>query len=194
MVIWVLIGVGLVGSMAQHKTHYYFFAILPLCFLGTVSLKLLMPERFQTMAISIVILGHVLLQIPYYIEWSNKTIKTALIDASQDMTQIIHQQSDKSIIPVMGEFSSQLGLFSERILSLDAYWNSFPPSDFCGRLKHWQPKFHVNVVVPGSARDMFIVNKYRKCDLIDHIKEIKRYPLPKPDNSVILLTRIYYRV
>ena len=109
------------------------------------------------------------------------------------MAHIIHQESDSSVIPVMGEYSAQLGLFSDRILSLDAFWDSLPNIPFCQRLEHWQPKFHVNIMLPGGNKYTRIIKAYNKCEVVSHIREVKRYTLPKPEDNLITLTRIYYR-
>lgn len=132
------------------------------------------------------------MQIPYYVLRSERTIKTALFDASRDMVYVIQQQSGPGILPVMGEYFAQLALFSDRMVSLDAYWDTLPYTDFCGRLEHWRPGFHVNIVLPGGSRDSRIANAYAKCDSVSCIEELRRYPLPKPEDNVILLRRVHY--
>lgn len=191
MLTWIVVGLVMITIIRQQKTQYYFFAILPLCFLGAVSLKLIIPDRFQTVAISGLIFIHILFQVPYYYEWSQRIPKTAMVDASRDMTKIIHQQSDSSIIPVMGEFSAQLALYSDRMLSLDAKWGSLPNIPFCQRIKYWRPSFHVNIV-RGHSRALRRLDAYKKCNIVSHIQEVKRYLL-YPPREEILLTRIYYR-
>lgn len=192
MATWLFIGLALIGNMGQSKAHYYFFVILPLCFIGAISLKWVIPKRFQTAAVGVLILVHGLFQIPYYVQWSERTQKTALVDGSRDMVDIIHQQSDSSVIPVMGEYSAQLALFSDRMLSLDAKWNALPNIPFCQRLEHWRPKFHVSIDGRNHRSDRRI-KAYQKCDLVSHVREVKRYSLLKPKDDEFVLTRIYYR-
>ncbi|MFC1665912.1 hypothetical protein ACFL17_09880 [Pseudomonadota bacterium] len=192
MATWLFIGLVLVGIMRQHKAHYHFFAILPLAFIAVISLKLVIASRFQSAAIGILILAHTSFQIPLYAEWLERTPKTIFVDASREMANIIHQQSEPGIIPVMGEYSAQLALFSDRMLSLDAKWNPLPYLGFCQRLNHWRPKFHVHIVRPRS-RSSRMPTWYKTCKFITHLEDVKRYWLHKKTKDEFVLMRIHYR-
>lgn len=195
MAVWLIVGLALVGSMSQHKPHYFLFAIFPVCFLGAAGVRLLVPTPLSTFVICALVIAHVWLQVPYYKQWSERSLHTALFDASRDLVRLIHgeNRARSEQIPVMGEYSAQLGLFSDRILSLDFYWQTLPYADFCHRLEVWRPRFHVNIVTPGGGRDSRATRAYAECRSVSGLQEVRRYPLPEPETRVILLRRIHYR-
>ncbi len=190
MATWLVAGVLLIGMLHSHKAHYHFFAILPVVFLATVSLKLIFPERYSTAAMSIALIGHLLYQVPYYVEWEQRLQKTATYDASVNIVEQILEQDKDKIVPVIGEYSAQLGLFNERIMSLDAKWVDH--DTLCERLEYWRPQYHVNVVWPRSS-STYERFKIRKCANVRGIREQARYPVFDEWKDQIVLTRIYYK-
>ena len=91
---------------------------------------------------------------------------------------------------MIGEYSAQLGLFSNRIMSLDAKW--VPTSTLCERLNYWRPQYHVNVVWQwSSSQDER--HKFKECDFVKGIQEKARYPVFPEWKDEIVLTRIYYK-
>jgi 4-amino-4-deoxy-L-arabinose transferase-like glycosyltransferase len=190
LAVWLVAGILLIGILQAHKAHYHFFAILPILFLGIVSLKLVFPARFYTVVMSLALIAHLLYQVPFYVDWKQRTNKAASYDASNRMVEHILKQDKSSIIPVIGEYSAQLGLFSDRIMSLDAKWVS--KQTLCERLNYWRPQFHVNVVWPNSTSTLERY-KLRECGNVRYIREQARYPVFPDWKDEIVLTRIYYK-
>ncbi len=95
------------------------------------------------------------------------------------------------MIPVIGEYSAELGLYSKRLQSLDVKWVSL--DKLCKRIEYWRPKFHVNVVWPNSAsstaRDILL-----KCDVVTDYQEINRFSLFEPRKDELVLTRLEYKL
>jgi hypothetical protein len=187
---WLIAGILLIGVLQAHKAHYHFFAILPILFLGIVSLKLVFPERLYTVVMSLALVGHLIYQVPFYIKWEQRPQKTATYDASKNIVEQILEQDKSRIVPVIGEYSAQLGLFSDRIMSLDAKW--VPYKTLCERLNYWRPQFHVNVVWPEST-STYESFKLRKCDIVKRTKVKARYSVFPEWKDEIVLTRIYYK-
>ena len=188
--IWLIAGILLIGVLQAHKAHYHFFAILPILFLGIVSLKLVVPERFYTVAMSLVLIGHLIYQVPFYIKWEQRPQKTAIYDASNSIVEHVLEQEKSRIVPVIGEYSAQLGLFSDRVMSLDAKW--VPHETLCERLNYWRAQDHVNVVWQwSSSRDEIL--KIAKCGIVKDIQEKSRYSVFPEWKDEIVLTRIVYK-
>ncbi|MFV2005280.1 MAG: glycosyltransferase family 39 protein, partial [Gammaproteobacteria bacterium] len=187
---WLSSGILLIGILQAHKAHYHFFAILPLIFFAVVSLKLVLPERFYGLGMSLLLFAHLAYQVPYYIEWQQRPDKTVIYDASKDIAGRVLEGETARVVPVIGEYSAQLGLFSNRVLSLDAKWVPF--ATLCQRLDYWRPKFHVNVVWPKS-HSTYVRFKLLKCDIVKRIKEKARYPVFADWQDELVLTRIYYK-
>jgi 4-amino-4-deoxy-L-arabinose transferase-like glycosyltransferase len=186
---WLIAGILLIGILQAHKSHYHFFAILPILFLGTVSLKLVFPERFYTAVMSMALIGHLMYQLPFYIKWEQRENKTAVYDASVSIVEQVLKQDKSRIVPVIGEYSAQLGLFSDRIMSLDAKWVS--QATLCDRLNYWRPQFHVNVVWPKSMSKNERY-KIKKCAIVSHTRVMANYPVFAEWQDEIVLSRIVY--
>jgi hypothetical protein len=191
MLVWLVIGLTIIGVVRQNKAHYLFFSILPICYLGVSSIKLLIPKNTHSLLITVFLIFVGLTQIPYYHQWMTRPQKTALVDTSRAVAKTIEMDSTINIIPVIGEFSAQLALYSKRILSLDAKWGSVPPMPFCKRLDYWRPKYHVNVIWPNS-RSSRMIQEFYKCQIVNNMQEMERYSVFSPWNDEIVLTKIHY--
>lgn len=187
--VWLVAGLLLTGTLRILKPHYQFFAILPLCFAGVTALRLIAPGRLRTILIGAIPVIHLAFQWPYYERWMQRPEKTAFLDASREIVRTIHQDSSGSMVPVIGEYASQLGLFSPRIFPLDAKWA--PEYSLCERVHYWQPRFHVNIVWPGS-RSQQETQWIADCSEVDTVKEVARYPVFEPRNDELVLSRIAY--
>lgn len=187
---WLVAGLALVGTLSIIKPHYQFFAILPLCFVGAASLRLVAPARLRSVLVCGAALLHLIFQWPYYEEWLQRPGKTTVLDASREAARLIHERSNASVIPVIGEYSAQLGLFSPRVIGLDAKWAPVYP--LCERVAYWKPRFHVNVVWPGSPSQRE-TDWIRQCHGIDDIEEIARFVIFEPRNDELVVNAIEYR-
>lgn len=188
--LWLAMGLVTIGVLNSPKPHYHFFAILPLCFVGAAVLKLVLPYSLHTIAIGAAATLHLIFQLPLYYEWSRMAQHTALVDSSRDVARIVERESDEQMIPVNGEYSAELGLFSERVFSLDVKWA--PAYHYCRRIEHWKPRFHVNIVWPGSA-SRTERKAIENCEVVADTDEIKRYSLFKPREDELVLSRIRYK-
>lgn len=188
---WLFAGLLVIGLLKIPKPHYYLFAILPLAFVGNVGLKLVLPIRFQTGAICLVVVLHLFHQWSFYEQWMDRPEKTAFLDASREIAQYIHEQSEGTIVPVIGEYAAQLGLFGRRIISLDAKWH--PAYELCDRVAHWRPRFHVNVVWPGSV-SQGEADLVSRCSQVAGVEEIERFSVFRPRQDELVLSRIYYKL
>jgi len=189
MAIWLAAGLLMIGILQIVKPHYQFFAILPLCFVGVTCLKVLSPAALRTAAMCAAPVVHLAFQWPYYDLWMERKDKTALLDASRQIVEIVHDRGQGPMIPVIGEYSAQLGLFSPRVFGLDFKWS--PNYPICERLAHWQPRFHINVDWP--ARDAVDTKQWvEACGNIEAIEEIARYPFFRRRNDELVLSRIIY--
>jgi len=188
--IWLILGLLMIGILPLHKAHYQFFSILPIVFLGAASLKLIFSGRPFIIIVSLFVIAHLAYQVPFYKQWAKRPQKTAIFDASYNMVEIIHRASRDKMIPVIGEYSAELALFSDRVFSLDARWVSFRA--LCERVNYWKPQFHVNVVWPGSVstreRDLIA-----RCDVVESVEEMKRYKVFDLWKDEIVLTKIRYK-
>lgn len=188
--LWLLAGLVTIGMLQLKRTHYHFFAILPLCFAGGVGLKLILPPRLHAAAISTAAVLHLLFQGPYYATWIQISDRMAIDDASRKIANIIHQRTEPGMVPVIGEYSAQLGLFSERVFSLDAKWS--PSYPLCARVAHWTPRFHVNIVWPGSISQREL-ETLAECGEVERTEEIARFMVFEPPRDEMVLSRIYYK-
>lgn len=187
---WLVVGLLTIGVLQLNKPHYHFFAILPLCLAGAVGLKLVLPARFHAGAVSGAAALHLLFQAQFYHAWTERPDKTALHDASRDVARIIHERTGPGMVPVIGEYSAQLGLFSERVFSLDAKWS--PDYALCERVAHWTPGFHVNIVWPGSLSQDELA-PIAGCRQVERTEEIARFTVFGPSGDELVLSRIHYR-
>lgn len=188
--VWLIVGIVTIGVLQLKKPHYYFFAVLPLCLAGAVGLKLILPARFHAGAVSGAAALHLLFQAQFYHAWVERPDRTALYDASHEVARIVHQRTQPGMVPVIGEYSAQLGLFSERVFSLDAKWS--PGYALCERVVHWTPRFHVNIVWPGSVsqRELSLI---AGCRQVDRTEEIARFTVFTPSGDELVLSRIHYK-
>ncbi len=189
MGMFLVLGLFVIGSLRLHKAHYHFFAILPIVFLGVAFLNRALPAKYRLAVISVFVLGHLAYQAPLYYQWFERPQKTTIVDASIEMARLIDTQSTQKVIPVIGEYSAELALFSMRMHSLDAKWISM--AGLCERLDYWKPPYHVNVVWPGSAsareRDKIV-----QCDGVSEYKELARYNVFAPWKDEIVLSQLIY--
>jgi 4-amino-4-deoxy-L-arabinose transferase-like glycosyltransferase len=187
--LWLVMGLFTIGVLNSPKPHYHFFAVLPLCFAGTIGLKLVFPYHLHTAVITGAAVLHLAFQLPFYYEWFQRQERTAIVDASREVVSIIERNTDEQMIPVNGEYSAQLGLFSDRIFSLDVKWS--PAYPYCHRIEFWKPRYHINIVWPGSA-SRGEIDLVEDCEIVADTSEIERFSLFDPRGDVLVLSRIHY--
>lgn len=187
--LWLVAGLVTIGTLNAPKPHYHFFAILPLSFAGSIVLKLVFPASLHTVVIVGAAVLHLVFQAPLYHQWSQKPQQTAIVDSSREVARFIEEQSDEKMIAVNGEYAAQLGLYSDRIFSLDVKWA--PSYHYCRRIEFWKPRFHVNIIWPGS-----VSRQERKaveeCEIVDDTSVLQRFTLFQRRMDELVLSRIHY--
>jgi hypothetical protein len=188
--LWLVLGLLVIGLLQPPKPHYHLFAIPPLCLAAAAGLKLVLPARLDIAAICAMAIANLVYQALYYQVWMQRPGKASLHNASREVVRIIHQDSGQSMIPVLGEYSAQLGLFSERVFSLDAKWS--PDYALCERVAHWTPAYHVNIVWPGSVSRTEL-ETVAGCRQVAKTEEIARFGIRPPSRDELVLSRVHYR-
>lgn len=188
MGIFLVSGMLTISSLRVLKTHYHFFAIIPFAFLAVAMLYHLFPRKLAAYLSVVVLFAHIAYQVPAYREWLSRPQPRSIDTVSREIAAQLHAEYPTGLIPVVGEYSAQLGLFSERIISIDAKW--VPKTELCARLNYWKPPYHVNVVWHNSATRKMI-EKIARCPSVRVEAPVYHRSLPLK-NDFIALSRLYY--
>ncbi len=189
MGLFLVSGLLTVGSLRLLKTHYHFFAIIPIVFLAVAMIYHVLPRKLAIYVSLIALLTHIYLQLPAYREWLSRPEPRLIDTVSRNIAAQLHAEYPDGMIPVIGEFSAQLGLYSKRIISIDAKW--VPQSDLCERLNYWKPPYHVNVIWKRSiSRKM--VNQIDACPSVQIKAKPVLYPSFSGKKDYIALSRVSY--
>ena len=172
------------------KTHYQYFSIVPIGGLCILWLWRGLPKSIFTAVFLGVFLADGYFQFSLYKRWINIEHKTVVSDISHDFVNHIHENSSDEIIPVIGEYSAQLALFSDNILSLDVKWAD--KEKLCERVDHWKPKFNVNLVWPGSRMESELW-RIRECESIEDIVQVKLERVYGRYSEKLVLNEIVYK-
>jgi len=184
-------GLLLTGVLKLPKAHYQLFVIMPLAFLATSAIYRQFPRKRAAYVACTILLVQLAYQVPLYYEWLGRPKNTIIADASREIAARIEQGMATGNIPVIGEYSAQLGLYSERILPLDAKW--IDQQALCRRLLYWKPRYHVNVIWQGSKSTQEI-ERITACPGITGGKRLLRYRIFKEHwyGDYIVLTQLEY--
>lgn len=188
MGLFLVSGLLTIGMLKVLKTHYHFFAIVPFAFLAIAMIYHLFPKRPAAYLSVLVLLAHMAYQLPAYREWLSRPQPRSIDTLSREIAAQLHAEYPTGLIPVIGEYSAQLGLFSDRIISIDAKW--VPRAELCERLNYWKPPYHVNVVWNNSATRK-MVEKIARCPSIQVEAPVYHRSLPLK-NDFIALSRLHY--
>jgi len=189
MCAWLVLGLLTIGLLQIHKPHYHLFAILPLVMAGIAGIRLVLPERYHAAALCAAALAHMAMQAPLYALWLDRPDPTAFYDASRDIAAHIHADTSADMVPVIGNYAAQLGLFSDRVFSLDARWALEYP--LCQRVSHWKPRYHVNVQWPGSTASHEL-DPISGCRSVAGVEVVERYLVLPFRADELVLSRIEY--
>lgn len=189
MGVFLVSGLLTVGSLRLLKTHYHFFAIIPIVFLAVAMIYHVFPRKLAALVSVMVLLAHMYIQSPAYREWLSRPEPRLIDTVSRNIAAQLQAEYPKGMIPVIGEFSAQLGLYSKRIISIDAKWVS--KAGLCERLNYWKPPYHVNVIWKKSfSRQM--IKQIDACPSIQVKTKPVLYPAFSGKKDYIALTRISY--
>ena len=189
MGLFLISGLITIGSLRLHKTHYHFFAIIPFAFLAISAIYHQLPAKLAGYASIVILIAHVAFQVPAYSQWFNRPGSTSIADSTDDMAAHILRDTPSGMIPVFGEYSAQLGLYSDRIISIDAKWVN--QTELCERVRYWKPRYHTNVVWPRSA-SLKMLSRIAACPVVTDTREVKRYRTFGELNDYLVLNRIDY--
>lgn len=190
MALFLCIGLVTIGILKLHKTHYHFFAIIPLGFLSFVAIQHILPSKLRNIASIGIILLHLNVQIPYYEAWFDRSNNESIKKSSEKIVKRIFKNNTQELVPVIGEYASQLGLYDRRILPLDGRWST--REALCARLVYWKPIYHVNIVWPNS-RSSKELSWIAMCPQVIGYEEIRRHPtFLKFTKDEIVLSRLIY--
>lgn len=188
MGIFLVSGMLTISSLRVIKTHYHFFAIIPFAFLAIAMIYHIFPRKFAAYLSVVILLAHMNYQLPAYREWLSRPQPRSIDAASRNIAAQLHAEYPNGLIAVVGEYSAQLGLFSERIVSIDAKWVS--KTELCARLDYWKPPYHINVVWHNSSTRKMI-KIIETCPSIRVEKPVYYRSLPLK-NDFIALSRLHY--
>ncbi len=189
--VFLLLGIGTIAALnIPTKAHYFYFSILPICFLAILGLIILLPRKLSLSIISLVLVSHILLQANYYFEWFNRTERQTINDASQSMVSFIGKENPDAdqTIAIIGQYASQLGLYSDQLMPLDLRWST--KTQVCSRINYWQPKYLVDFYFPG--RGTYSKDILTSCPQITGFQELSRFSVFKQWQDEIVFDRIIY--
>lgn len=189
MGVFLVSGLLTVGSLKLLKTHYHFFAIIPIVFLAVAMIYHVFPRKLAAVVSITVLLTHMYIQSPAYREWLSRPEPRLIDTVSRNIAARLQAEYPEGLIPVIGEFSAQLGLYSKRVISIDARWVS--ETALCERLNYWKPPYHVNVIWNRSfSRKM--IKRIDTCPSVQIKTKPVLYPAFSGKKDYIALTRILY--
>ncbi len=189
MGLFLVSGLLTVGMLSLLKTHYHYFAITPIAFLALAAVYHVSPHRLAAYFGAAVLIAHMLFQVSAYREWIERPQSTSIDRISREVAAEVHRSQAEGLIPVIGEFSAQLGLYSPRIISIDAKWIS--QKVLCERLDYWRPLYHVNLVWDNSwSRRM--LGRIAACPSVSIQGQKMTYKTLPLKNDYVVLTRLAY--
>ena len=189
MGVFLVSGLLTVGSLKLLKTHYHFFAIIPIVFLAVAMIYHVFPRKLAALVSITVLLTHMYIQSPAYREWLSRPEPRLIDTVSRNIAAQLQTEYPEGLIPVIGEFSAQLGLYSKRVISIDAKW--VPKTALCERLNYWKPPYHVNVIW-GRSNSRKMIKRIDACPSVQIKTKPVLYPAFSGKKDYIALTRISY--
>ena len=187
--VYLLLGLSTTAALnLPDKAHYHYFTILPIICLSVFAIDAVAPERFKTRVILIFLVSHLLFQTQYYYQWLSRPDRSLVHHANVELVDIIEKNNKSDQIPVIGQYSAQLALYSERMVSLEVRW--IPVAGLCQRLEYWRPDFFINIVYP--RRPVSEGDRLAKCEILDHFVELARFNVNELWNDELILYQIVY--
>ena len=188
--LFLLLGLGTVGALnLPDKAHYFYFSIIPICFLSVWLIKLAWPQ-VPLMLVMLLLASHIIFQTIYYVKWFNRDQNHAIAQANEAiLTQIKKENPDtENIIPIIGQYASQFAFKDDQIMPLDIRWSS--QADVCVRVNYWQPQYFVDFYFP--ARGNYTKDVLLACDEVVALEEISRYSVFDEWQDKIEFYRLIY--
>jgi len=184
-------GIGIITALnIPTKAHYFYFSILPISFLAVLGLVIILPDKLKTPVISGILLVQLLFQATFYSEWLNRSELNSVADASNSIVSQIENENPilNETVAIIGQYASQLGLYSHRLMPLDLRWSK--KTQVCNRIDYWKPKYLVDFHFP--ARGSFSYDTLIDCPQINNLELISRFSVFKQWQDEIVFSRIIY--
>ncbi len=187
--IYLLLGLCTTAALnLPDKAHYHYFSILPVICLSVFAIAAAVPQLVRRKYILLLLVAHLLFQSQYYYQWLNRPDRLLVHNANVDMINRIEQNSQSDVIPVIGQYSAQLALYSDRMVSLEVKWIS--REGLCQRLEYWRPAFFVNFVFP--QRIISEGDRLAKCTILADFIELAKYNVNEIWNDKVILYQLVY--
>lgn len=187
--IFLLLGLCTTAALnLPDKAHYHYFSILPIICLSVFAVDALAPRRIKTRVILTSLVAQLLLQTQYYYQWLDRPDPMLVHSANVEMINLIDKSSNSDVISVIGQYSAQLALYSDRMVSLEVKW--IPIEGLCQRLEYWRPEFFVNFLFPG--RIISEGDRLAYCNILDGFVELARFNINEIWNDEVILYKLVY--
>ena len=187
--IFLLLGLCTVAALnLPDKAHYQYFSILPIICLSVFVIDATFPQRIKTKLIMGMLASQLVFQAPYYYQWLNRSDRSVVHEANVAITSLIEDNSNSDVISVMGQYSSQLALYSDRMVSLEVRWVT--QEGLCQRFDYWRPEYFLNFVFP--MRYLSEGDRLAQCEGLAGFEEIGRFVVNEFWKDELILYRLIY--
>lgn len=171
-----------------NKAHYQYFAILPIICLSAFAIDAAAPARFKRSLVLAFLACHLVFQIQYYYEWLDRPERSLVHKANIEMIDLIEKTASQDKIAVIGQYSAQLALYSDKMVSLEVKW--IPIAGLCQRLEYWRPEFFVNFIFP--QRVISEGDRLSRCDILQDFEELAKFNVNEIWNDDVILYKLVY--
>ena len=187
--VFLILGLCTVSALnLPDKAHYYYFSIVPIVCLSAFSIDAAFPKRLKTLLILTLLASQLLLQSVYYYRWLDRPDRSLVHEANVAISSMIEEDSKSDVISVIGQYSSQLALYSDRMVSLEVRWITL--EGLCQRVDYWRPEYFLNFVFPlrnSQERDFLA-----QCENLAGFEEMARFKVNEMWKDELILYRLIY--
>ena len=170
------------------KAHYHYFAILPIIVLSVFAINAALPAPYQNSFVLVFLACQLVFQSQYYYQWLNRPDRLLVHKANIEMIDLIEQNTQREVVPVIGQYSAQLALYSDTMVSLEVKWISIP--GLCQRLEYWRPEFFVNFDYP--QRVISEGDRLAKCEILEDFEHLAIFNVNEMWNDEVILYKLVY--
>ena len=189
LTLFLLLGLSTTAALnLPDKAHYQYFAILPIICLSVFGINSTAPPRFKSWLIVGFLTCQLLFQFQYYQQWLSRPDPMLVHKANVEMIDLIEKNSQRDVIPVIGQYSAQLALYSEKMVSLEVKW--IPIAGLCQRLEYWHPEFFVNFDFP--QRVISEGDRLAKCEILEGFELLTKINVNELWNDDVILYKLVY--
>ena len=187
--IFLLLGLCTVASLnLPDKAHYFYFSILPIICLSVFALDAAFSPQLKTKLIMVMLASQLLLQFVYYYQWLKQPDLSLVHEANVALVSMIEENNKADVISVIGQYSSQLALYNDRMVSLEIRW--ITQEGLCQRFDYWRPQYFVNFVFP--KRVSYEGDRLSECESLAGLEELARFNVNELWEDELILYRLVY--